>query len=277
MRHALLSALAIALLAIVLEVFLFNFNFFTSMGYQERHLEKEFGLVQDAQGDYCLHEFKHRIELANLGEQVSNIHLAFDEEAPAQLLTVKIQFTDSAHRLYFGTTEYTQGIPLVNVSTASPESGYIHVRPSGKVGNLAIEIVGDEVSYPIRLKSVSINAPEPFAFNFTRLAVVFAIMYLGYLFRPHSRIYRIGIVEETVFTKRAIIAAVLVEVFLVSSFMFMGSNLVGIASKSYNYGSWDRESIVNVYDAGGDNAQQYALLAHSLAEGHLHLDVEPPE
>ena len=64
------------------------------------------------------------------------------------------------------------------------------------------------------------------------VVLMFLTIYMGYLFRPRSQIYRIGIVEENVFSKRAIVAAVLVEVYLVSSFLLLGSNLVGIASKS---------------------------------------------
>ena len=84
-------------------------------------------------------------------------------------------------------------------------------------------------------------------------------------------------VDEPVFTKRAIIAAVVVEVLVVSSFLFMGSNLVGVASKSYNYGSWDQESVVNVFEVGGENAQQYAMLAQAMAKGQLYLDEQPPD
>ena len=276
-KRAVIGAAIILVVAALLETFLFNANYFRTAGYEEVNLNDQLGLVEDQQGYYRLTEYRHSMEFHDLDTEVHNIHLDLVDSQQAQLLTFRIQFTDEAHQTYFTTTEYTMGVPDVDVSTASWESEYIHLSPSGKVGNLLIELVGDDVQYPVKVAGVSINAPEPFSFNTARFAIAFGVLYLIFLFRPRSRIYRIGIVEEPVFTKRAIIAAVVVEVYLVSSFLLLGSNLVGVASKTYNYGAWDQSSIVNTYDAGGENAQQYALLARSMAEGHLYLDVEPPE
>ena len=61
-----------------------------------------------------------------------------------------------------------------------------------------------------------------------------------------------------------------------SAFLFMGSNLVGVATQGYNSGSWDGHSIVNTFEVGGDNAQQYAELAKAMAHGQLYLEEEPP-
>ena len=260
-KRALIGAAVILIIAALLETFLFNINYFLTLGYDETSLDSQLELVEDQQGFYRLTEHRHSMEFHGLNTEVHNIHLDLVDSQPAQLLKFRIQFTDEAHKTYFATTEYTVGVPDVAVSTASWESEYVHLSPSGKVGSLKIELVGDDVEYPVKVAGLSINAPEPFSFNSKRFGIAFLILYVGFLFRPRSRIYRIGIVEEPVFTKRAIIAAVVVEVYLVSSFLFLGSNLVGVATKNYNYGAWDQSSIVNVYDAGGDNAQQYAMLA----------------
>lgn len=276
-KRALVGAIIILVIAALLEVFLFNVNFFRTMNYEELNLDDQLTLSEDSQGCYRLTEFYHTMEFLDLNTEVHNIHLDLVDWQPAQLLEFQIQFTDDAHQTYFNTTEYTIGVPSVAVSAKSWESEYIHLSPSGKVGNLKIELTGEDVSYPVKLSSISINAPEPFSFNTTRFGIVFLVIYLGFLFRPRSRIYQIGIVEEPVFTKRAIIGAVVVEVYLVSAFLMMGSNLVGVASKTYNVGAWDRQSIVNVYDAAGDNARQYSMLARAMAEGHFYLDESPPE
>lgn len=277
LRRAIIGACVVLAIAVLLEVFLFNVNFFITRGYEEVDLSDQLGLVQDQQGYYRLTEHNRSMEFHDLNTEVHNIHLDLAGWQSAQLLTFRIQFTDEAHQTYFATTEYTRGVPDVAVSTAISESEYIHLSPSGKVGSLKIELVSDDVSYPVTVSSVSINAPEPFSFNGFRCAVAFLVLYVLFLFRPRSRIYQIGIVENPVFTKRAIIAALVVEVYLVSMFLFFGSNLVGVASKNYNYGEWDQSSIVNVYEAGGDNAQQYAMLAESISQGHLYLNEEPPQ
>ena len=277
LRRAIVGMGACLLVAVLLEVFLFNANYFLTMGYEEVSLDDQLELAEDSQGCYRLTEFHRQMEFHDLGIEVHNIRLGLVGWQPAQLLDFRIQFTDEAHQTYFNTTDYTVGVPDVAVSTASEESHYIHLSPSGKVGSLKVELVGDDVSYPVKLDGVSLNAPEPFSFNGLRFAIAFFVLYVGYLFRPRSGIYRVGIVEEPVFTKRVIIAVLVVEVYLVSSFLLLGSNLVGVATKTYNYGAWDQHSIVNVYDAAGDNAQQYAMLARAMAEGHLYLDEQPPD
>lgn len=274
--HLVKSALAILVIAALLETFLFNINFFRTMGYEEVDLSSSMGLTEDAQGFYRLTEFNHTIEFSNLDMEVHNFYFDFVGWQPAQLLDFQITYTDYAHQTYFNTTDYTVGVPVVAISTGAWESEYVHLNPSGKVGNLRIELVSEDVSYPVKVASFSVNVPEPFYFNWIRFAIAFLILFVGWQFRPRSWIYQVGITESPIFTKRVIIAVVIVEVYLVSSFLLFGSNLVGVATKTYNYGEWDQTSIINTYDAAGDNAQQYSMLAQALAKGQLYLDEEPP-
>ena len=163
------------------------------------------------------------------------------------------------------------------MSTLSDQSEYINLNTTGLVGNLRIEIVGEDVSYPIRLSDLCINAHHPFSFNTTRFLVAAGLLALAFAFRPRSAIYRIGIVDEPRKSKAAIVVAVALEVCLLSSYLFMGSNLVGVATKGYNSGSWDGVSLVNTFEVGGESAQQYAELAKAMARGQLYLEEEPPQ
>lgn len=276
-RHFVKSALALIAIALVLETFLFNVNFFLSAGYNTISLDDELALQQTDDGLYKLTAVNHTLEFSDLNTEVRNIHLDFDHEQPAQELTVKIHFTDEAHHTYFDSTEYTMGVPNVEVSTLSSQSEYINLNTTGLVQNLRIEIVGDEVSYPIRLVGLSLNAHHPFDFNTTRFAFTLGILALAFAFRPGSVIYRIGIVDAPRRSKAVIIAAVALEMCLLSSYLFLGSNLVGVATKDYNSGSWDGVSLVNAFEVGGDNAQQYAELAKAMAHGQLYLEEEPPQ
>ena len=276
-RHFVKSALALIAIALLLETFLFNVNFFLSAGYNTISLDDELTLQQTDDGLYKLTAVNHTLEFSDLNTEVHNVHLDFDHEQPAQELTVKIHFTDEAHHTYFDSTEYTVGVPNVEVSTLSSQSEYINLNTTGLVQNLRIEIVGDEVSYPIRLAGLSLNAHHPFDFNTTRFAFTLGILALAFAFRPGSVIYRIGIVDAPRRSKAVIIAAVALEMCLLSSYLFLGSNLVGVATKDYNSGSWDGVSLVNVFEVGGDNAQQYAELAKAMAHGQLYLEEEPPQ
>ncbi len=275
--HLVKSAIVLVLAALVLEVFVFNCNYFASAGYQPINLKNKIELAQGSDDLFRLTSVNHVMEFSDLNTEVHNIRIDFDENQPAQNLTVKIQFTDDAHHTYFDSTEYTVGVPEVEVATNCTQSEYINLNTSGYVDNLRIEIVGEDVSYPIKLWTVSLNAHHPFDFNNTRFMVTLGVLVLVFMFRPKSAIYRIRIVENPVRSKASIIAVVAVEIMLVTSFLFYGSNLVGVATSSYNQGSWDGVSLVNTFEVGGDNAQQYADLARAMAHGQLYLEEEPPQ
>ena len=274
--HLVKSFFVIVLAALLLETFVFNMNYFTSSSYNSVNLSNKLNLQETADEQYKLTEVNHTLEFSNLNAEVHNIWLNFDYRQPAQQLTVKIQFTDDAHHTYFDSTEYTVGVPDVEVSTLSDQSEYINLNTTGLVNNLKIDITGEDVTYPIKLTDIVINAHHPFDFNGTRFFLMAGIFALAFAFRPRSSIYRIGIVDNPRKSKAVIIATVAIEVVLMTSFLFMGSNLVGVATKDYNSGSWDGTSLVNTFEVGGDNAQQYAELAKAMAHGQLYLEEEPP-
>ncbi len=275
--HLAKSLGAILLVALLLEVFVFNFNHFATAGYHPINLKSQIELPQGKDDLFRLTSVRHTMEFEHLNTEVRNLRIDFDANQPAQNLTIKIQFTDEAHRTYFDSTEYTVGVPEVQVSTFSTESEYINLNTTGLMDNLRIEVIGDEVSYPIKLWTVSLNANEPFHFDMTRFGVALGVLLLGFMFRPRSAIYRIRIVDHPWQSRAGIVAAVLVEMTLASSLLFYGSNLVGVATSTYNSGSWDGVSIVNTFEVGGDNAQQYAELAKAMASGRLYLEEEPPQ
>ena len=276
-KHVLKSTLVLVLLALLLEAFLFNINYFRTCGYHTTNLDNRLTLTKTVDDQYRVTEVNHTIEFTNLNAEVHNIWLNFDYRQPAQQLTVKIQFTDEAHQTYFDSTEYTVGVPDVEVNTLCDESEFINLNTTGLVKNLKITISGENVTYPVLLSDVAINAREPFSFNWTRFLLTLGGLALIYIFRPRSAIYRIRIVSNPVKSRAAIITTVLIEAVLLSSYFFMGSNMVGIATSSYNSGSWDGTSLVNSYQVGGKNSQQYADLARAMAKGQLYLDEQPPE
>lgn len=268
-------ALLIAL-ALALEVLLFNCNYFTSSSYNPISLNDRIEQRQNDEGDYMLTEVNHVMEFSGLNVELHNVQIDFNASQPAQNLSIKIQFTDSAHKNYFDSTEYTVGVPEVDVSTMSSQSEFINLNTAGYVDNLRIEIMGDEAVYPIYLTGLTINAHHPFDFKPMRFALTFGILLLCFAFRPKSAIYRIKICENPRASKAGIVTAMVIEIALASAFLFYGSNLVGVATSNYNFGAWNGTSIVNVFEVGGDNAQQYAELAKSMAHGQLYLEEEPP-
>lgn len=275
--HILRSFVAMVFIAAALETFVFNFNYFATSGLNTINLHDQIELPVDPDKNFRLTSYNHEMEFYNLNTEVKNIRVDFITNQPAQIVPLSIHFTDEAHLTYFDSTEYTVGTPEAMVSTPSVRSQYITLKTSGLVGNLKIEVVGDDVSYPILLNTVELNAHYPFSFNMMRFSIALGVIVLIFMFRPKSAIYRIKIVQNAKVCKVSIVGAVFIECVLVGVFLFYGSNLVGVATQSYNYGDWDNVSLVNTFEVGGDNAQQYAELAKSMASGKLYLEEEPPE
>ena len=184
--HLIKSALAIVLISLLLETFLFNINYFTSANYNTISLNDKLTLQETVDDQYKVTAVNHVLEFSNLNTEVHNIWLNFDYRQPAQDLTVKIQFTDDAHHTYFDSTEYTVGVPPVGVSTFSDQSEYINLNTTGLVKNLRIEIAGDDVSYPIKLSDIVLNAHHPFDFNTTRFFVCMGLLALAHRHRQRA-------------------------------------------------------------------------------------------
>lgn len=276
-RHAARSVAVLFCLALALEVFVFNFNYWDSRSYNEVDLSSGIDLPLSKSGDLLFTESNHVIEFSHLNKHVRNIRIDFVSEQPAKNVQVKIQFTDEAHKAYFDSTSYTAGIPVRTVATNYDPSEYIKLSTSGNVDNLRLEVVGEDVSYPIAVSTVSINAPVPFIFERGRFLAAWCIAMLLYMFRPKSSIYSIFIVDHPRLSKTSVVFFTMVEMVLVTMFLFYGSNQVGIATSEYNWGAWDGVSYANTFEVGGDNAQQYSYLAEAMADGRLSLEIDPPE
>ena len=211
--HIAKVAAVIVAVALFLEVFVFNINFYKSLGYNSIDLSDAVTLQETTDEQYKITEVDNVIEFSNLNTEVHNVYLKFDWMQPAQNLTFKIQFTDDAHKTYFDSTEYTLGVPEVDMSTMVSESQYVNLQTTGYVDNLRIELVGNEkTSYPVRLTSLVLNAHRPFSFNFLRFFGVVGILSIMYLFRPGSSVYRVSITKRPKVSKAGVIGAVAVEV-----------------------------------------------------------------
>ena len=70
------------------------------------------------------------------------------------------------------------------MSTNNWQSQYIYLETTGYVDDLRIDFGDSETLYPLVLKSLTINAPEPFFFNNLRFMLVLGVLLLIYCFPP---------------------------------------------------------------------------------------------
>ena len=276
--HVVSRVLIIALIALVAEVFAFNANHFLSAGNDPVDFtsQLEGQLPQDDDGSYLFTVAAKTVVLDGLNKEVGNIVVDLSPNQPAQAVPVRISFTDSAHATYFEDNDYAAGVPEVIVTTNLPRSHYISLQTSGITDSIRLQLVGEGTVYPVKIDAVYLNGVYPFEFNGLRYSVLAGLLLLVYALRPRSSIYKRQILERCPQSKALVMAIVCVELTLLSSFMFYSSNQVGVATSGYNHGQWDGHSIVNTFEVGGDNAQQYAELARSFANGQLYLEEEPP-
>lgn len=276
-KHILLCFLVLLLVAAVFEVCVFNFRSILTAFNNPTDISGKINLQQTADGRYVVSSTQNTIELKDINSPISGVHLKMDRNQGGQVFNVKINFTDSGHSTYFDTTEYSVGIPSVEMSTASPRSQYFTIHPTGKVNNMQLQIFGENLNYPLYIDSIIINPHYPFEFVVWRFLVMFAILYLLYVFRPKSSVYKIKLVDRPLYSRAVICVTVIVQSCLLAAYLLMGSNLVGVATSNYNYGDWDGVSTINTFEVAGDNAQQYAELAKSFTQGKLYLSEEPPD
>ncbi len=277
LKHVFKWAVILLVLSALVEAFVFNMNHWQTLGNDTVDMTEKLDLPKNADGTYRLTELNHVIEFSGLNKEVDNVRIDFSSEQSAKNLQLKIQFTDAAHETYFDSTPYTSGVPIRIVPTNNDGCEYIKLSTTGVSDNLRIEIVGDNVRYPILVDHVYLNCVFPFWFSWGRCLGFWALAFFVFLFRPKSRVYSLFIVDHPHASKTSVIAFVVVEIALVSTFLFMGSNMVGVATSTYNWGSWDGHSLVNTFEVGGDNAQQYSYLAQAMADGQLYLEQEPPQ
>ena len=117
-RHVLTCAAVILALGALVEVFIFNFNYFASLGYKPINLTYELqGQLPKSMNnkEYRLTTVNNSIEFSGLNTEVHNIHVQFDSRESAQVVSATIHYTDEAHQTYFDSNEYSVGIPTANI------------------------------------------------------------------------------------------------------------------------------------------------------------------
>ena len=240
LRHFAKVACVILLCAAALEVVVFNFNHWRSLGWEPINVNEQSNLQATADERLRVSAIEHTIDFDYIGVPVHNIKLDFSSNQSAQNVPVKIWFTDDAHSTYFDDDEYTAGVPVTYVSTHNDESKYLNINASGSVYKLRIQLGVDDdetkVTYPLYLSKIILNAPEPFSFNRDRFIFAACIMALIYAFRPGSSLYRTSLREHPRRTKIAVVGVAAVEMLVGSAFLLYGTNLVGVATQHYNSG-----------------------------------------
>ena len=250
-------------LAVFLEFFVFNIRHWESYLWRTEHTlleERLMGEGLEPLGDNLYRitaeegEETASIEILNINQKLYNLHIRMTVENPASaeedVVLVQVKINDEANEKYFRLTERA-------IVRGVEKSEYMRVHLSGTTTEAMILIHGTK-GQVIRIEDISGNVPVPFSFSAGRLAAVFGLLLAAYLLRPMSGIHKKKYVDCG-WKGYALVAVILCLEFAAAA-VVQNQNLPAV--------SRDREE---------QETRQYQMLAHSLAEGHPWLDVEPEE
>ena len=190
-RRISVAVIAILVLSLFCEVFVFNFRSFESMDYTPTDLTDRITLSNieseepDEEGFYhTLH--KNKAVYIFFGEfdlPLDNLHLVLEAEcdgAPVSTLEITPYLSDEGNEIPYTTAPKT-------VYTALDETSYIYFNLSGNCRSLRLTVDGTVERLAVR--EAVFNANVPISFSFYRFALVLFVLLFAYAVRPKSQLY----------------------------------------------------------------------------------------
>lgn len=237
------------LTAICLEVFIFNFRSFESLGYESKELfisSVGKGLEYADDGSYIFsneEDSEAYIEIEQVNTEVENLYIDLScsnkPEGYRQFITVFV--TDEGNGNYIK-LPYREIVPNVE------RSKYIKMNTSGVCNKILLRFEQDRSAgknstvrppYYINVNSVSVNKPVPFSFNFIRFIIIFGIIALLYCLRYNTKCFD---VKLDISSKKQKIALLLLILFNILFAIFIYKN-------NLLYYEWDRKVYVNLAES----------------------------
>lgn len=273
--------------ALGLELFVCNLNFWATHGYTPVDLRPY--LMEDADPDapLTLDEEHTALTFAGLDQALYNLQLAglaYQYEGPHPevqnpLFLLNVAATDES-------TSASRQSWNWQVAVKASRSQMRSLDLSGKASTLtltAAPYAGEYRQYPLTytLETVYANVPRPLDFSLVRLAALFALLGVAFALRPAGAAWRDVYLEHTRRYRPAVVLVLAVLGALTFAAPFADRFNAGVSTSFYNTADWDGGSRLNftlhINDAASDTAAQYGALAHSLLNGRLDLEKDPPD
>lgn len=260
------------------ELFVGNVTYFNTHSYQPfqlmDYLDSNINVGRGV-GTYSLDEDHAYLRFLDIDQPIYNLHLDNLTNDDTDLLhqdstfTFDVEGTDEANAalIRFGTWE---------VSLQAHRTHTISLDLTGNVGTLTLKASGYSsgyAQYPVAftITGITANTPRPLQLSLGRFVALWLLMSAVYLLRPGSGLWQRRWLAGNVCDRvaAAVLGVILAGFVVVVPFWQPGNS--GLATATYNTAYWDGESTVSfVY-------QQYGALAHSLLNGRLDLEQDPPE
>lgn len=236
----------IILVAVLLEVFLFNFRFWATMGYEPIEIEITNvgpGLKQQEDGSYIFNGEKDSyIEFLNIDEEIKNIYIdiSCDMQDEGYRQFVTFYMTDEGNELYYK-------LPQKVIVPAVEKSKYIKLDTSGISDKLLISLDADKdtednrggIDYRLNFKDMSVNKPVPFFFEPIRLLIVIFVLTVLYCLRFNTNCFDNMLCLSS--TKQKAVLAFVILLNIIFAVFIYKNNLL--------YYTWDRDVYTNLAES----------------------------
>lgn len=277
---------ALLIAAIGLEVFVGNAPYFATHGYQPVDLR---AYLQDAPADgepIALNDAHSTLTFTGIHQPLYNVALdgvvyQYDGNYPQDqnpLLILWVSGTDEASTAPRQSWQWQ----------AAPRAARSLVRTldfSGAVDTLTLQAEGysgEYRSYDLNytVQAVLANVPRPMDFSLLRLAVVYLALLALWGLRPGAAAWHEAYLTHRAKYRPAVLVLGCMLCLLAAAAPFADARNSGVATSFYNVENWDGESRItftqHISDWQNDSAAQYGALAHSLLNGRLDLQRDPP-
>ena len=263
--------------ALGLEVFVGNVAYFNTHSYEPfqlvDYLDENINVGRGL-GTISLDEGRTYLRFLNIDRPIYNLRFDGIVNDDTDLLhadsavTFTIEGTDAAN------TQLTR-FGSWQVGLQAPRTHTISLDLTGNVNMMTLTAAGYSSTYaqfPVALtfSGITANAPRALDFSILRFIAVFLALLTLYGLRPASGLWHRRWLAGNVCDRAAAAVLGLVLAAFVVVVPFWEPSNTGLATKDYNTAFWDGKSTVSfVY-------QQYGALAHSLLNGRLDLEADPP-
>lgn len=273
--------------ALGLELFVCNLNFWATHSYTPVDLRSYLTEEVNPDTPLTLTEEHNTLTFAGLDQELYNLQLVglsyqYDGPHPEvqnPLFTLTVAATDEASSASRQSWPWQVAVKATRSQTRSLDL-------SGKASTLtltAFAYEGEYRQYPLSytLQTVYANVPRPLDFSLVRFVVLFGLLAAAFVLRPASVLWQHAYLEHTRRYRPAVVLVMAVLAALAFAAPFADRFNAGVATSFYNTADWDGESRItftkHINDWANDTAAQYGALAHSLLNGRLDLEKDPPE
>lgn len=213
--------------------------------------------------------------------QLDGLTSLADGDTPEQknvLLTLNVAATDEASSVSRQSWNW-------EAAPASARSQTHSLDLSGKASTLTLTAsgyTGEYRSYPLnaQLTTVYANARRPLDFSVLRFAVIFALALAAFALRPASAAWQDAYLTHEKKYRPAVLAVGLALCAAAFLAPFGDRFNAGVATSFYNAPDWSGTSRIDftmhINDWASNAGAQYGALAHSLLNGRLDLEKDPP-